>query len=244
MMSQKHEFALYYPQSPDLTVNYEFIITDADLIHRIINILRLAPGETIILFTRELHIQVQLAAITKKNIVCMILAQQKNVILQPTIHWLLPILEREAFEQALYALCVMGITTIQPIITEKSRRSWGGQKDYERAERIMIAAAEQSKQFVLPLMQPVQKLAAATTIAADTQLFFDTQGKNCFEVMQDVRTRQVFSLTVCIGPEGDLTEAEKKFLRSHNFIFCRLTPTILRACDAVIVGAGIIRSLV
>jgi RsmE family RNA methyltransferase len=46
-----------------------------------------------------------------------------------------------------------------------------------------------------------------------------------------------------VGPEGDLTDQEKVLLKQNGFIFCALTPTILRACEAIALGAGVVRSI-
>ena len=46
-----------------------------------------------------------------------------------------------------------------------------------------------------------------------------------------------------VGPEGDLTHEEKQFVDDHGFIFCKLTPTIMRAHQAVAVGLGVLRSM-
>ena len=46
----------------------------------------------------------------------------------------------------------------------------------------------------------------------------------------------------CVGPEGDLTQEEKDYLKQQGFVFCRLTPTVLRARQAVALGLGILRS--
>jgi RsmE family RNA methyltransferase len=46
-----------------------------------------------------------------------------------------------------------------------------------------------------------------------------------------------------VGPEGDLTHAEKEFLKEKNVVFCRLTPTVIRSKDALMIGLGVLRSL-
>jgi len=39
---------------------------------------------------------------------------------------LLPLLKRDAFEQAVYGLVEAGVNDIQPVITEKTNCKWGG----------------------------------------------------------------------------------------------------------------------
>jgi 16S rRNA U1498 N3-methylase RsmE len=45
------------------------------------------------------------------------------------------------------------------------------------------------------------------------------------------------------GPEGDLLDAEKFLLQKVDFHFVRLTPTVLRAQQAITLGAGLVRSM-
>ena len=45
------------------------------------------------------------------------------------------------------------------------------------------------------------------------------------------------------GPEGDLTSTEKQQVLTAGFQFSKLTPTVLRASQAVAVGLGLIRIL-
>ena len=45
-----------------------------------------------------------------------------------------------------------------------------------------------------------------------------------------------------VGPEGDLTLEEKAYLKQLGFVFCALTPTVLRAQQAVALGLGVLRS--
>ncbi|HEB41963.1 MAG TPA: hypothetical protein ENI08_03015 [Candidatus Dependentiae bacterium] len=46
-----------------------------------------------------------------------------------------------------------------------------------------------------------------------------------------------------VGSEGDLTEQEKEQPRETTFLFCALTPTVLRSSQAIALGSGIIRSI-
>ncbi len=66
----------------------------------------------------------------------------------PEIRWCIPLIAKEAFEDIVYNFTAMGVASIQPLVTEKVKRSWGGDRERARLDRIMIAAAEQSKQFV------------------------------------------------------------------------------------------------
>ena len=237
---EKHEFAFFLA-----ALNYTNIITitDKDLMHRITTVLRLGSNEPVILFNTQQHISGTIKEITKKNIIIDVHQKAPNKVLTPAINWLLPLLEREAFEEALYVITAMGATTIQPVITKKSRQQWGKPTDMERVMRIMISAAEQSKQFVIPEIKTVKLLEEVTTqLRTTTKIFFDAAGDPAWDVLY--RLQKISKEITClVGPEGDLTQQEKEHVQLNGFISCALTPTILRASHAVTVSMGIMRSL-
>ena len=104
----------------------------------------------------------------------------------------------------------------------------------------MIAAAEQSKQFIIPTMHMVIDLKDWKPQGSSYSIFFDGGGTPLKEVLHDL-DRQVDEFIACVGPEGDLTKEEKHQLKDQGFIFCALTPTILRAKQSIAVGLGVLR---
>lgn len=242
MKNEKHEFAFFSDEVTRLVKEgKEYALTEKELVHRLGTIVRVRPGETIVLFNTQEHAQGEIVACSKKDITVRVIARKKNKIITPAITWLLPLLERDDFEQALYALTAMGAAEIIPVITEKSRRSWGTEKELERAQRIMIAAAEQSKQFCLPSIVKAVPLTDVVGLQG-IKIFFDAQGAPAFDVVQKLHTKLIEPLVCCVGPEGDLTNVEKELMRKNDFMLCALTPTILKASAAVEVGMGLLRS--
>lgn len=244
--NQKHQFAFHMDglarQLEHLTVGTSFSITDKQLVHRVISILRLAPGQTFIVFDKQIHAHVQLITSSKNKEVNVILEDvQKNKIIKPTIIFLLPLLKKDAFETALYSLVEVGVTQIQLVTTEKSQHRWQP-KDQQRSEKIIIAAAEQSKNFAYPELLPVLTLSDAAHTTTNQKIFFDPAGITFSTCVKELQNQQ--NITLALGPEGDLTKQEKEMMHEAGFIFCALTPTILRSCQAAALSAGIIRSLI
>lgn len=246
---EKHEFAFY---APDL-VNYltshskqqQFILDDSDLYHRIIHVLRLSAEDQFILFDQNNHLLCSLKDIKKRTLLAEILESNPNKSLSPSITFLLPLLKREAFHEAAYTLCELGATHIQPIITHHSQRKWTT-KENEKLEKIIHAAAEQSKNFSFPTISQPLKLEEFLENRKNKHLhiFFDPEGQPLLQIINTLTKKHPQEITLMIGPEADLTLDEKKALKQNNFTFCTLTPTILRAQQAVAVSLGIIRSLI
>ena len=239
----EHEFALFYPDLSNVLEKSQTLISinDKEIVHRISRILRLQLDEHMVLFDQKIHVQVQITSISKNEIAVAIKKCEKNKVLTPHITIRLGLLKRDALQEAIENLTVLGVNEIQLFTSEKINRAWGGAKEFDRLERLMIAAAEQSKQFVLPkLHEPITFSSLAHT-KTETNVFCDPQGTSFLELI--CSSKELSSLTIMIGPEGDLSDNEKEQLKKKNYQFCRLTSPILRAELATTIVAGIVRSL-
>lgn len=244
-----HQFAFYYEKVNEIWRAHLDMhqIFDLELVHRIITILRLERNDRIILFNSSHHVDATIMQIdSKKSIAIQIHRIEANKQLLPVIHWVLPLLKREAFEEALYTLTELGAQSIQPVLTQKTGRFFGGERETTRSQKILRAAAEQSKQFVIPVLQPIIPLEVwlLKSQPPDTlKIFFDPVGLPLGEVINLCKHKKPTEIIACAGPEGDLAYEEKGLLNDQGFIFCALTPTVLRAQQALAVGLGSFRSL-
>ncbi len=242
-----HEFAFYTDSLRTIDTEFRleiFPLEDTEVIHRIVHVLRLEKGTSIILFDAQYHMRATIATIDRRSITLRVEKIDTNKPLNPEIHWLLPLLKRDAFEEALYSLTELGATSIQPLLTQKTTRFWSGEKESVRSQKIISAAAEQSKQFSLPHLEPIISLELwllKSQKPQTTKIFFDPAGKHLKEIV--ALCEKQHALIACAGPEGDLTYEEKRLLEDQGFLFCALTPTVLRAQQAVAVGLGALRSL-
>jgi 16S rRNA (uracil1498-N3)-methyltransferase len=244
-----HVFAFYTELVSTLLSSAQqnvYPLHDPELVHRLAVVVRMQKGDTLVLFDTQSHIIARIVSFEGRKVVLVeVLEIHKNRELHPEIQWVLPLLKREAFETALYTLTEMGATSIQPVITQKTARLWGGEKEAMRSKKIMIAAAEQSKQFALPTLYPIipfelwlLKNYGPTT----AKIFFDPLGSSLREELLHLDREKNPEIIALAGPEGDLTTEEKKRLIDQGFRLCALTPTILRAEQAVAVGLGALRS--
>jgi 16S rRNA (uracil1498-N3)-methyltransferase len=247
--SESHVFALHCNQTAYFinqndTKNMHSI-DDNILVHRIGQVLRLQEGDQFILFDQQHSITCQLKSLSQRSLCFSIIKKSCNIRHQPKITLLLPLLKREALQEALYAAVELGASTVQLVSTQKGQHAWGSSKELERLTRIMHSAAEQSKNFSYPdLIEPKSLASAVENVSKQAhKIFFDPDGCVISSVLTSVSSENIAEIVVLIGPEGDLTQEEKQFIDSHAFTFCKLTPTILRAQQAVVVGLGILRSM-
>jgi RsmE family RNA methyltransferase len=245
-IQERHAFAFYYPAIATLSHGGDTLYTvhDRILCHRILHVVRLRIGDCFTLFDQHAHIECVLQAIHEKSFQFSVLSYECNSVYNPRITVLLPLLKKEAFEEALYAATELGANAVQLITTKKTQRVFGGAKESERIERIVQAAAEQSKNFSYPVvLDPISFEQAAVGYEESIKIFFDTDGCPLYDVIRAVQSEISTHIVLLIGPEGDLTVDEKCVVRKNNFVLCRLTPTILRAQQAVAVSLGAFRSM-
>jgi 16S rRNA (uracil1498-N3)-methyltransferase len=238
MHTKAHEFALFSEILPSKT---DLVIIDKALHHRITQVLRLNVNDLFVVFNKQQHQQLRIIAITKNSLTVALLADQKNILYTPSVTLLLPILKREALEEALYAATELGATNVILVNTTKVQRHWQD-RELERLERVCIAAAEQSKNYAFPTISvPVNLSAALAKLPATAQrIIFTPTGSPILEMLNE--QQDVHDFVLMVGPEGDLTADEYQLLKQHAFNACALTPTVLRAQQAMTIGLGIVRS--
>ncbi len=247
--SSKHLFALFYQASIDwhsISPLSTVTITDESIVHRAYHVLRLGPDDQIILFNKQYHFLLTLITLSKKEIKATITQANKNTVYQPSITVALPLLKRDALTYALDGLTQLGINTIQLITTQKSQSQFSQQKDMQRLYKIIYAAAEQSKNFSFPeLIKPVPLSDFITDYNTQKKriIFGDPAGLPAHEVISSLQQNNTTPITIIMGPEGDLTVNEKSLLKQHSVMYMALTPTILRAEQAICLASGMVRAL-
>jgi RsmE family RNA methyltransferase len=247
MTSNSHIFACFSPQldtiltpfqAPSRRLPHLAHLEDSNLVHRLHKVLRLRPGQHCIFFGKQFVSHVILRELKDAHVSFEV--ETVNVItpLEPAINLWLAMLDRQALEEAAYAATVLGTRSITLIITSKAKRSALTLLERDRLQRIMIAAAEQSKQWHIPTLIELtdwqHRIPPADCILGD---------QNGIPLLQHLANLPPHSpYTLIIGPEGDFTTHEKDILIQAGANSCKLVPSVLRSQDAVTVGLGILRS--
>ena len=239
MMNGKHRFAFFASLEGSAKKDQQlFSIQDEVLRKRIALILRMKKGDHLTLFDHEDSADVILEEVSKKSVQYRILSTQKIERSTPEIICLLPLLKREALEQAISRLAILGVSTIQLVVSEKSRQSLT-QKETARLQKMMVAAAEQSKQFAMPELLVSKKLEESfSELNFEHAFLFDQYGESSRKILTQKYSKPIL---LAFGPEGDFTETEKQFFKKNNFKALLLTTSILRTIDAVLLGVGLFR---
>lgn len=234
-----HQFACFLSHLVKNNKNVPFSIEDEGILHRLKNVLRLEQGESIMLFNRDLQATFEIREFLKKSIQGTLSAclphEQKN---SRKVTVFLPLLKKEHLQEALYGLCEVGVFAIQLVHVQKAHIKIWSPKDHEKAEKTIISAAEQSKNFTYPvLLAPITlDKALAQSDNKQVRIMLDAQGESVFSLHENIERDEKVSLFV--GPEADFADKEKELLLKAGVTSCKLTQTILRAYQAAIVGAA------
>lgn len=241
-MIDTHLFAIHVQSfwSDNIAVDDVQSINQVDLVHRLVKVLRCDMRDQFIFFDKFYHGLVEIVQISKKDIAVKVLTIQNNQQKSSKIVFLLPLLKKEALEDAIYSLAELGADEIRLVITQKSRQALLHDKEYQRLQNIIISAAEQSKNYSYPLLYESQKLCdVVDQEIIDKNLLsivFDVQGQSFFQLQDQLLSRDVCLL---VGPEAGLLQQELSWLQDKKFVSCCLTTTTLRAIQAVTLGLGI-----
>jgi 16S rRNA (uracil1498-N3)-methyltransferase len=139
----------------------------------------------------------------------------------------------------------LGVARIVPIVTERTEVKL----DEERAERRMLhwasvidGACEQSGRTRLPVLDPPQRLDRwLGSLDADTSLRLALLPDG--DVVARALPTMTHGATLCVGPEGGLSENDVTLLRQTGFLGLRLGPRILRTETAGIAALAALQAL-
>lgn len=245
----QHEFCFY---SEDIslfllqkTEQETIVVTDQQMWHRLKHVIRAQPPVQLIIFDKNMVARVILLSLeTKHRLILQLQQILEQSIITPHITLLLPLLKKEALADAFYTATELGAQNIQLVTTTTSQHVWHEVRDLARYEKVMIAAAEQSKQFILPTVHHPQPLhMALDSLPVHTfRIHCDPQGASLWDILGTIKEQGAAQIVISIGPEGDVTSCERELLYKNRFIPCALTPTVLRATQALVVSLGAVRS--
>lgn len=222
-----HRFALYVDGLSNIAKQNktEFAYKEKALYQRITKVLRLQKNERCILFDNHIHITLELAPemFTSKNTISgTISAWEKNKSLYPRIILCPSLVQKHFFENIVYSAAQMGVQTIIPIITQKVKRNWLAEKEKARLNKIMVAACEQAKQFIIPTLHDPISFENFVKAPDKTyqNVFFDTGETPLIDLLLKLDNSKLKAIRLFFGPEGgNYGQRKNRFTKKQ---LCRL----------------------
>lgn len=144
------------------------------------------------------------------------------------------------FDEVVRCCTELGVTSIMPIISDRTLLNPSPQK-LERWRRIAGEAAEQSERAIIPtILEPVNFAEGISSNEATYRYLCVARGSSMHLKTAIISVPPASEIVIAIGPEGGWTTAEITKATSVGFQTVSLGQRVLRAVTAPIVALSII----
>jgi 16S rRNA (uracil1498-N3)-methyltransferase len=217
---------------------------DASQAHYLRDVLRLKPGDQVLVFNgREGEWRGLVAAAGKRSMTVQLEAQTRPQDGGCDLHYLFAPLKRARLDYMVQKAVEMGVARLTPVMT---RHTQAERVNVDRMRANAIEAAEQCGVLRLPeIAGPVALDRALAALSPDRLLIFcDEDAPTADPVAALAATAGAPALAVLIGPEGGFASDERDMLLSHrNVVRLALGPRILRADTAAVAALALVQAV-
>ena len=199
--------------------------------HYVANVMRMKRGSNISFFNKNGEWISEIIFLEKDRVEVKFLNRIKDPLKLSGIELAICLVKKNAMEIILQKATELGVTKIIPILSERTEVK---DLNYERANKIVIEATEQSNQLNPPIIMKVTKLKDLVNNLNDSTklLFADINSKE--KLKPEYISNENLNI-ILIGPEGDFSPLEReKILAKNNTISFCLSKNILRTETATI----------
>jgi 16S rRNA (uracil1498-N3)-methyltransferase len=205
--------------------------------HYIVNVMRLKKGSNINFFNKEGEWLSEIISIERDKVEVKFLNKVKEPSKISNIELVICLVKKTPMENILQKATELGVRKITPIISDRTEVK---DLNFERANKIIIEATEQSNQLNTPdLSQIIRLKDFINNISKDEKLFFADVNSKHKPSSKDLG--QGKKISVLIGPEGDFSPEERELILSKpETIPFTLSENILRADTAVISAISLV----
>ncbi|MEW6189175.1 MAG: 16S rRNA (uracil(1498)-N(3))-methyltransferase [Actinomycetota bacterium] len=229
-----------------------------DDVNHIRNVLRLKPGENIIVCDGKGFVyETQITKIGKQEVIARILKHQVQETLPPDVALFQGLPKGPKMDFIVQKATELGVLKIVPMVTERTVVKLNAIKDGNRVQRwrrIALEAAKQCQRATLPeVLEPISLVQSLELLPNFDSILVFWEGEkktSVGEVLDDRLARRtgksvgrhggLESVAVVIGPEGGLTLEEVLVIRDVGGQTVTLGNLILRTETASIVGLAIV----
>ena len=219
---------LFFPEN--LSINFKSKL-DRSQSHYLAKVMRMKSGEVFSLFNNNGEWLAEIIQISK-GIVEFKLLEQYRQKENPKQIWLAfsPI-KSNYFNFMLQKATELGVTKLIPVLYD---RTIVRKINYERLEKIIIEASEQSNRINVPTLEKLQNLKnfIKKNYNKIDLIFTDLNSKN---KSLEIKKSNNKPLCIIIGPEGDFSENERKLILNFEGVKpIKISENILRTETAAI----------
>ena len=205
--------------------------------HYVANVMRLKRGSNLNFFNKDGEWLSEIIFLDRDRIEVKFLNKVKESSKLSNIELAICLVKKSPMEIILQKATELGVSKIIPIVSERTEVK---EINFERANKIVVEATEQSNQLTPPQISEVTKLKdfLKNLDSSSKLLFADVNSKDNLksEVLKEAKT-----LSILIGPEGDFSPQERELiLATSNLTSFTLSKNILRTDTAVISAISLV----
>ena len=205
--------------------------------HYVVNVMRMKRGSNINFFNKDGEWQSEIVFLDRDRVEVKFLNKLKESTKNSNIELAICLVKKSPMDTILQKATELGVSKIIPIVSERTEVK---ELNFERANKIVVEATEQSNQLIPPQISEVTKLRDYLKNLNDYSklLFADVNSKENLktEVLKEAKT-----LSILIGPEGDFSPSERELiLANSNVVPFTISRNILRSDTAVISAISLV----
>ncbi|MBI5400659.1 MAG: 16S rRNA (uracil(1498)-N(3))-methyltransferase [Candidatus Yonathbacteria bacterium] len=207
----------------------EFLVANETLLNQWRNVLRMEVGDEAILFDgRGDEFLCEFVSLEKKGATLKVLERKAGLIPSREVTLYMALIKKDNFELVLEKATELGVSHIIPVQADRSEKKG---LNYERAQKILREASEQSGRAMVPILG---KIIDIEKIPTEGLVVFDPRGEKL--AREFFTAGQTAPISLLIGPEGGFTDAEMELFQGRNIPIVTTGEQILRAETAAIVA--------
>jgi 16S rRNA (uracil1498-N3)-methyltransferase len=224
---------LFYPNN--ITEN-STVLLSKEHTHYIANVMRMKRGSNINFFNKSGEWLSEIVFLDRDRIEVKFLDKIKEPTNTSNIELAICLVKKTPMETILQKATELGVSKIIPIVSDRTEIK---ELNFERANKIIIEAVEQSNQMSPPQISKVTKLKNYIEALEREILFFADVNSN--NKLEPKNFKSGITNCILIGPEGDFSPFERELiLKKSNVIPFSLSKNILRTDTAVISAISLI----
>lgn len=218
---------------------------EAGAAHHLVQVLRLKPGQQVILFNGDGHeFGASLVEIGKRSARLRLLQRSEAEPEPPlAIHLGLGLSRGERMDLAVQKSVELGVQAITPLFTEHCGVRLSSQRVDRRLSHwrgIAVSASEQSGRCRLPTLEsPVLLSCWLAQSGTESGIMLDHRSSTSLDQIP----RPTGRVRLLAGPEGGLSEQERLLARNNGFSAARLGPRVLRTETAPLAAIAAVQML-
>ena len=222
---------------PDSILENTTSLLSKEHMHYVVNVMRMKRGSYINFFNKTGEWLSEIIFLDRNRVEVKFLNKIKESSKISNIELAICLVKKTPMEIILQKATELGVSKISPIISERTEVK---ELNYERAQKIVIEATEQSNQLTPPkIFKAINLIDFLENLDNRTKfLFGDVNSQNNLQ-KKDVEGDTLKS--ILIGPEGDFSSNERKsILAKANITSFSMSKNILRSDTAVISAISLV----